>query len=452
MFMVNGAAGKDEALKSICLTMLNDANVNYSIQIYTDCTETDNPTSGRAALSSPQLGSTTYAGFYTIPLKEEISLKAGSKFAVVVTLSHDDENRDVKYDVDTSGPYHGVIDYKSKASRSQSFKRNNESSDWIDLYGDEKCSCDRNKDDGHEDYAYTNCVARVKAITEPVECNHKWDAGKVTEAATYNTNGVRKFTCTVCGATRTESIAKLRYSAGQNPNQKASDGTALGNGASAAAADAAITKSSREEGPAGSRYAPLVLKSTAQTKTGITLTWTKNSKATKYVIYGNACGKSNKMKKLKTVTGKTCKITKINKTLKKGTYHKFMVVALNSKNNVVSTSKVIHVATKGGKVGNHKTVIIKAKVNKNGKAIKTYKALAATKIKKGKSITIKTSATLVNKKLKVKKHRAVCYESSNPKIATVNAKGKITAKKKGKCYIYAYAQNGVSKKIKITVN
>lgn len=246
-----------------------------------------------------------------------------------------------------------------------------------------------------------------------------------------------------------ESMKKTEQEA--RAKQKGSDGTPVGEGASAEYAETAILASASEEGPKGSKYAPLTLKSTAQTNTSVTLAWTKNSKAREYVIYGNACGKNNKMKKLKTVSGKSCKITKISKTLKKGTYHKFMIVALDANNNVVSTSKVVHVATKGGKVGNHKSVTIKAKVNKSGKAIKSYKALTATKIKKGKTITIKTTLKPVSKKLKVKKHRGVCYESSNVKIATVNAKGKIVAKKKGTCYIYAYAQNGVFKKMKITV-
>ena len=57
----------------------------------------------------------------------------------------------------------------------------------------------------------------------------------------------------------------------------------------------------------------------------------------------------------------------------------------------------------------------------------------------------------VSKKLKVKKHRGIAYESSNKRIATVSSKGVIKAKKKGKCYIYAYAQNGPMAKIKVTV-
>ena len=66
-------------------------------------------------------------------------------------------------------------------------------------------------------------------------------------------------------------------------------------------------------------------------------------------------------------------------------------------------------------------------------------------------VTVKNVVTKASKKLKLKTHRRVRYESSNSKIATVTSKGKIKGIKKGTCYIYAYAQNGVAKKIKVTV-
>ena len=40
---------------------------------------------------------------------------------------------------------------------------------------------------------------------------------------------------------------------------------------------------------------------------------------------------------------------------------------------------------------------------------------------------------------------------ANTSIATVSSKGVIKGKKKGTCYVYVYAQNGVYKKIKVTV-
>ena len=44
-----------------------------------------------------------------------------------------------------------------------------------------------------------------KTIAKTTE--HTWDAGKVTKAATCTEKGVKTYTCTVCGATKTEEIA-----------------------------------------------------------------------------------------------------------------------------------------------------------------------------------------------------------------------------------------------------
>ena len=105
---------------------------------------------------------------------------------------------------------------------------------------------------------------------------------------------------------------------------------------------------------------------------------------------------------------------------------------------MVSTSKMVHIATSGGKVGNHKSVTTKAKKNK-------------VTLKLKKTFKLGAKAVAASKKLKVKSHRKLKYESSNVKIATVTSKGVIKAKKKGTCYVYVYAQNGISKKIKVVV-
>ncbi len=217
-----------------------------------------------------------------------------------------------------------------------------------------------------------------------------------------------------------------------------------------AATEKKLTSQKNDKDAKGSSYGLLQLKSTKQSKKTNTLKWKKVKGAKKYIVYGNKCGKKYQFKKLKTTT----KTSFVHKKLKKGTYYKYVVVAVKSTSKgdkTVAVSKVIHVATKGGKVGNHKSVTVKAKVDAKGKKIKKYKALSKTTLKKGKSFSIKATATPASKKLKVKKHRGLAFESSNRKIATVSSKGKVTAKKKGTCYIYVYAQNGVSKRIKVTV-
>ena len=196
-----------------------------------------------------------------------------------------------------------------------------------------------------------------------------------------------------------------------------------------------------DDDPQGTVFGKVALKSPKQTKTSIDLKWNAVPNAASYVIYGNKCGKGIKPVKIGVVNGTGQTVSTVaNQTVAKGTYYKFLVVALDRNNTVVSTSKVIHVATKGGKVGNHKKVTVKKSVIKKAK-----------KLKKGKSLKLKAKAVPQSKKLKVRKHRPVLYESSDINIATVSKKGVVKAKNKGTCYIYAYAQNGVYKKIKVIV-
>ena len=68
-----------------------------------------------------------------------------------------------------------------------------------------------------------------------------------------------------------------------------------------------------------------------------------------------------------------------------------------------------------------------------------------------KTVKIKASEVPASTKLKVKKHRAIAFESSNSNIATVSGKGVVKGIRKGICYIYTYAQNGVMGKVKVTV-
>lgn len=185
----------------------------------------------------------------------------------------------------------------------------------------------------------------------------------------------------------------------------------------------------------GSNFGLLKAKTTKITKKSVTVKWNKVKNADGYIVYGAKCGAKSKYKVLKVVSGKTTSYTQ-NK-LKKGTYYKYNIVAFKNINGAKVTtavSKKIHATTLGGKYGVAKAV----KVNKT----------KAT-IKKGKTFKIKASE--IKKDKKIRRHRAICYESSNTKIATVNSKGKIKAKKKGKCTIYVYAQNGVYKTVKVTV-
>lgn len=179
---------------------------------------------------------------------------------------------------------------------------------------------------------------------------------------------------------------------------------------------------------AGSTYSLLNLTGTQKGNNKIKLKWKKVKEAKNYTIYGNKCGGKNKYKKIATVS----KNSYVQKKLKKGTYYKYIVVA-NTSTNVIAVSKTVHVATKGGKVGNFKKV--KAKKSVTIRVNKTYKVKAKP----------------VKEKLTPRNHRRVAFESSDVRIATVDKNGKIRGIGKGKCYVYAYAQDGKAAKIKVTI-
>ena len=66
------------------------------------------------------------------------------------------------------------------------------------------------KTEGTKKYTCTNCdETKTETIAKLVCTNHAWDAGVVTIQPTYKTEGTRKYTCTNCGETKTETIAKL---------------------------------------------------------------------------------------------------------------------------------------------------------------------------------------------------------------------------------------------------
>ncbi len=275
-------------------------------------------------------------------------------------------------------------------------------------------------------FGNTAFAAQTKTVTIP-----KKPAPTVVPTQEPSDNPVQAPTAAPKQSPKPASSPASKPAPGSNPRQKGEGGSAIGKGASAAASEAAITSSTSDEGPAGSVFGVLKLRSSRQTKNSITLKWDGAAGAARYVVYGNACGKNKRMKKLGEVSGRSFTASKKIIVLRKGTYHKFMVVALDAKRNVVSTSKVVHVATKGGKAGNPTRV-----TTKKPKALK-----------KGKTFKLKAK----QKGKKIRKHRAICFETSNARVATVSKKGVVKAVGKGTCYVYAYAQNGVFKKVKVRV-
>ena len=261
---------------------------------------------------------------------------------------------------------------------------------------------------------------------------HDWGEWVVTKEPTETAEGERQRVCK-----KDPSHIETEVIPAKNTGE-----TAIFPGDSEASADRTITGMTGDSDPKGSVYNELMLRSTAQTKTSITLKWSRPDKAVKFVLYGGKCETGNKMDRLAAYTGSKHKVTGIGeKKIEKGTYYKFIMVALDKNDNVVSTSKVIYIATKGGGITNPK----KMKVKEGRKTVSKLTVMTGT------TVTVNTNAPKASKNLNLVDYRDVMYESGDEKIATVTSGGEIKGVDKGKCYIYAYAQNGDCKKVKVIV-
>lgn len=132
VFTVSGNPnGTQERLSAVSFA-LYDVNVDYSIQIYTGITSVQDPTSGTKAFDTEQTGSTTYAGYYTIPLREAVVLNKGDKFSVVITMSKS-SGQSISYFIDYSYQNANWIKFTNTTSSGESFKKGSATGTWTDL-------------------------------------------------------------------------------------------------------------------------------------------------------------------------------------------------------------------------------------------------------------------------------------------------------------------------------
>ena len=174
------------------------------------------------------------------------------------------------------------------------------------------------------------------------------------------------------------------------------------------------------------------------TGTRIDLSWEKFSGATGYDVYWSYCTGKDEYNKLAN-DAKNLKYA--DKNLNNRREYKYFTVAyktVKGKKVYLGKTNVVHVAM----VNAAKTNAVSITVNK-----KTV-ALA-----KGKTFKIVKTVKLEDPKKKQLNHllKNELYRTSNSKVATVSTAGVIKGVGKGTCYVYAFADNGVYAKIKVTV-
>ena len=173
------------------------------------------------------------------------------------------------------------------------------------------------------------------------------------------------------------------------------------------------------------------------------LTWNQIKNADGYLVYGAKCDtakKSYKVKLLKNIKDGS-KLTYTQKNLKTNQWYKYFVVAyktVDGKRVELARSYVVraYTASKASKYANPTKVTVKK---------------TSVSVKAGKTSQITATLVLPKGKKKKKQGPELRYLSSDESIAAVTSSGKIKGKKKGSCYIYVITQNGVYKKVKVTV-
>lgn len=161
----------------------------------------------------------------------------------------------------------------------------------------------------------------------------------------------------------------------------------------------------------------------------VKLSWGKVNGATKYVVYGNICGK--KYKKIKTTTSLNYTVKRISgKKLKAHSAYKFKVKAYKG-SKVIKTFASCH-------------KIVKTTMGKyaNAKSVNAAKALTIAKASK-KNVGAKTVIYKNKKHLKSNHGAALRYYTNNSYVCSVDAKGNVTAKHLGTAQVYSQDISGI---------
>ncbi len=129
VFQVKGNPSGSEILEAVGILM-KSAGTDLAIDIYTDLSDPNDPTSGTHAVAGQPV-STRYSGYHTFPLQQVVALREGSHYSVIFTNVSDT----AKSFFIESAAESSWIRFDVAAEEGQSFYRAGEGKSWQDMAG-----------------------------------------------------------------------------------------------------------------------------------------------------------------------------------------------------------------------------------------------------------------------------------------------------------------------------
>ena len=281
------------------------------------------------------------------------------------------------------------------------------------------------------------CHTKEKATAIPATGKHKFGSYKVIKAATVLAKGTETRTCSICGKKENREIAKipgtikltvtkLPLQAGKSVElSKIVTGLTKGD-------SIAFYKTSNQKIATVSSKGKVTGKAAGTAKITILLASGKTATVT-ITVQKNAVATTGITNLSKTLTLKLKETKQLSPVISPITTTDKVTYKTSDKNIVTVSAKGVLTAKKAGKAkvtvqsGKKKfvvTVTVTAPVPTGMNNIPTAKTLA-----KGKTLVLKPTLIPAGAQAKIS------YTTSNKKVATVDAKGKVTAKGKGKAVI-----------------
>lgn len=196
-----------------------DANVGYTVQIYLNPTDESDPTSGTLQTDATVTGETTFAGYYTIPLKNSVYLNKGDKYAVVLTLTTDtDENIRIGIEIKSESDGWKAVPY---AEAGQSFLKANPQYSWRDvgsIYGGnvEVKAFTKNLYENLDDFSFTDEKLETDGINIAVENSVEIGLQGITASAVSWSSEDESIATVKSGVVTGVAVGKTRISASFN--------------------------------------------------------------------------------------------------------------------------------------------------------------------------------------------------------------------------------------------